>query len=94
MQEEEQGWGQNKFHFFNLMYKEHEELLEVQWMGLCAFTAYRAGLIPDRGTKILHLCHIPKDQNRKKERVKSKLWMEWAKYLQYILTNKSCTQIT
>jgi len=26
MQEEEQGWGQNKVHFFNLMYKEHGEL--------------------------------------------------------------------
>ena len=26
MQEEEQGWGQNKVRFFNLMYKEHGEL--------------------------------------------------------------------
>ena len=28
--------------------------LVVQWLGLCAFTAGDMGLIPGRGTKILH----------------------------------------
>ena len=40
--------------------------LAVQWLGFCTSTAGGTGLIPSRGTKILHAMQC--DQKEKKEK--------------------------